>query len=242
MNFIGVDLAWKIAESPKLRTGLAAIDSGGQLVGIILAATDNEILAFIQKHAGDSCAVGIDAPLIVPNETGHRPVELLLAKRGIPAYPANRSLFKRVYGGVRGEVLVKRLQEEGFFLSMDYPKDIHRVIFEVFPSPAYKAILGLDIKVKRRKGVGTSDIQKGLAAIRDKLLSLTLDPLLVIGSPVRDKLSVDIGELRGAALDQFGDILDAILCAYIIYRYYFDCDSAKVVGDLETGYILLPKY
>lgn len=136
MNFIGIDLAWKVLDSPRIRTGLAVTDDG-YLADAALAATDDEILAFVAKYVGDSCAVGIDAPLVVSNETGQRPVENLLLRRGISAYPANRSLFNRLYGGIRGEVL---------------------------------------------------------------------------------------------------------LCAYIIYRYYLDRTSAEVIGDLNTGYILLARH
>ncbi|MBE0447672.1 MAG: DUF429 domain-containing protein [Actinobacteria bacterium] len=120
MNFVGIDLAWKISNISRNGTGLAAIDGDGRLVGVGLAATDDEILSFVHKHAGDSCAVGIDAPLIVANESGQRPVERLLIVLGTPAYPANRNLFARVYGGIRGEVLLGRLITDGFILATRY--------------------------------------------------------------------------------------------------------------------------
>lgn len=67
-------------------------------------------------------------------------------------------------------------------------------------------------------------------------------PPLVVDDSILDRpiAAQNIHEFRGSALNQFGDILDAILCAYIIYRYYLDPESTRVVGDLETGYIIVP--
>ncbi|HZD60907.1 MAG TPA: DUF429 domain-containing protein [Anaerolineae bacterium] len=244
MNFIGIDLAWKISGIPRDRTGLATIDGAGHLIDVDLAATDDEIIAFVRVHAGDSCAVGIDAPLIVANESGQRPVERLLLGLRTPAYPANRSLFARVYGGVRGEALVERLAAEGFALTTKRPTDGHRTVFEVFPSPAYKSILGLDstVKVKRRRGVRTADIQRGLGIVRDSLARGALDPPLIIDDSILDRsiAGQDVELLHGGLLERFGDILDAIIAAYILYRYYRNPNSINVVGDIATGYVLLP--
>jgi len=244
MNFIGIDLAWKVTGELKPRTGLAVIDEGGCVRDVALAATDDEILKFVMKHADSRSAIGIDAPLIVNNETGLRPVERMLHKRGIHAYPANRTLFYRVHGGVRGEILVSKLTPLGFEPATDYTKGTSRPVFEVFPSTAYKKILGLSegLKVKRRKGIGTREIRQGLSAAREKLFAGALRPPLSFDKSVVEHsvLGLTVEDLRGTALDQFGDAVDSVLCAYIIYRYYLDPASTTVAGDLENGYIILP--
>lgn len=244
MNFIGIDLAWKVAGRLKARTGLAVIDGDGCLRDVALATTDDQILEFVIKHADSDSAVGIDAPLIVPNETGLRPVERMLHKRGIHAYPANRTLFYRVHGGIRGEVLAGKLSSLGFELATGYSKQISRPIFEVFPSTAYKKLLGFGEaqKVKRRKGIGTKEIRQGLSAAREELFAGTLRPSLSVDENVikNSVLGQNVEELRGIALDQFGDAIDSVLCAYIIYRYYLDPVSTTVAGDLGSGYIILP--
>lgn len=244
MNFIGIDLAWKVSDTQRARTGLAVIDGTGHLIDVGLAASDDEIFTFINKHAGESCAVAIDAPLVVQNETGQRPVENLLLRRGISAYPANRSLLTRVCGGVRGEVLAGKLSARGFTLETGRPMQARRSIYEVFPSPAYRVLLGLDasVKLKRRKGIGTTDIRNGFRVAWDKIISDVLDPPLIVDDRIKNMpiTGRSIEELRGRSLDQFGDVLDAILCAHIVYRYHLDPDSTLVIGDLATGYILLP--
>jgi len=244
MNFIGIDLAWKVTGKLKPRTGLAVIDRAGCLRDVALAATDDEILEFVMKHADGDSAVGVDAPLIMPNETGLRPVERMLHKIRVHAYPANRTLFSRVHGGIRGEALAAKLSLQGFELATGYSEQIRRPIFEVFPSAAYKKLLGLSKtqRVKRRKGVGTKEIQQGLSAARDKLFAGKLRPPVSTDKIVIEDsvLGLNVEELRGIALDQFGDAIDATLCAYIIYRYYLDPASTTVAGDLGSGYIILP--
>jgi len=243
LRFIGIDLAWKVSDNPKQRTGLAAINDSGLLLDVGLAATDNEILSFIRKHAEDSCAVGIDAPLIVINKSGRRPAEHLLARRRISAYPANRTWLTRVFGGIRGEALAEKLQTEGFNIAIDYHENSQRLIFEVYPTPAYRTILGLGstVKIKRGKGVRVADIRKGLGIARHALLNKTLSPPLIIDDSIlpRPVAHLELEALCGPQLDQFGDMLDAIVSAYIVYLYRLKPESIEVVGDLDTGFILL---
>jgi predicted RNase H-like nuclease len=41
---------------------------------------------------------------------------------------------------------------------------------------------------------------------------------------------------------QFDDLLDGILCAYLAYYYwYWGEEGSWVVGDLNTGYVTLPR-
>lgn len=248
MNYIGIDLAWKISEQPRSRTGVAVIDDGGRLIDVGILATDDEILGFVAKYSGDACAVGIDAPLIIPNKTGQRPVERQLPSLGTSAYPANRSLFERVYNGVRGEIIVDKLNGMGFKLVTEYFKDDQHVVFEVFPSPFYRTILGLDssIKIKKRRGVRVAGIRMGLGIAMDTLCRKPLNPpftidesaISILDAPI---ISQDVGKLRGIALDQFGDMLDAIVSAYMVYMYHRKPEHVDVIGDLRDGYILLPK-
>jgi predicted RNase H-like nuclease len=38
------------------------------------------------------------------------------------------------------------------------------------------------------------------------------------------------------------DLLDGILCAYLAYYYwYWGEERSWIIGDVETGYIVLPK-
>jgi len=48
--------------------------------------------------------------------------------------------------------------------------------------------------------------------------------------------------IQGSAVQQFDDLLDGIFCAYLAYYFwYWGEDGCWVVGDLETGYVTLPR-
>ncbi|BBN46140.1 hypothetical protein JPH1_06150 [Mycobacterium avium subsp. hominissuis] len=74
MYFAGVDLAWA-GRNP---TGVAVIDSGGELVSVGAVRDDDEILAALDPYVRGECLVAFDAPLVVNNPTGQRPAETAL--------------------------------------------------------------------------------------------------------------------------------------------------------------------
>ncbi len=74
MYFAGVDLAWA-GRNP---TGVAVIDSAGELVSVGAVHDDDEILAALDPYVRGECLVAFDAPLVVNNPTGQRPAETAL--------------------------------------------------------------------------------------------------------------------------------------------------------------------
>lgn len=74
MYFAGVDLAWA-GRNP---TGVAVVDSGGDLVSVGAVRDDDEILAALQPYVRGDCLVAFDAPSVVNNPTGQRPAETAL--------------------------------------------------------------------------------------------------------------------------------------------------------------------
>jgi predicted RNase H-like nuclease len=83
------------------------------------ATTIPEILGSISPHVSSGLTIAIDAPTIVPNETGMRPVERHL-QRGpefqrahAAPHPANRQLLGATNGGIpRGSELMDALRRE----------------------------------------------------------------------------------------------------------------------------------
>lgn len=246
LRYIGVDLAW----GEKGTTGLAVLNDGGHLIESSLATGLDEIIEFVLKHAGDDCLVGIDAPLVVKNETGHRPCETELAKRRIPAYPANRKLLAGSNGTVRGEVMVDRLKDGNFTLTDEHPESLDggRFIHEVYPwsilhyhcyDPETKK--SLTPRYKPKRGLKVDDIREGTVGVRD-LIGRLKPPVILDYSrlvyPVGDR---DILQYRGKKLKAVGDIFDGILCAYAVYSVHIlGRAGGEIIGDLETGYILVP--
>lgn len=244
MLFIGVDLAW----SPRNESGIAAIAGkgmNGELIGFGICKQDEEILSFIDRLAGRGpTLVAIDAPLIVPNLHGYRPVERevmeLFKKSNATPYPANRKRLC-IHGKVRGEELAKELISMGF----EHNPYIHRyqltrAFFEVFPHPAALAIFGLKkiLKYKARSGRSYEirwrefkKYQRCLLQLERKSPKLRL-PKEIVGREVKG--------LRGKELKVYEDLLDSIFCAYIAYYYWCFPSKVKVFGDLESGYIVIP--
>ena len=80
---------------------------------------DDAIVAWVRRWDAEAGAegllLGVDAPLLVPNETGKRPCETELGRRFAKfqagAHPANRTIFG---DDVRGERLVARLAGSGY--------------------------------------------------------------------------------------------------------------------------------
>ena len=72
MHFIGVDLAWGIRNP----TGIAVIDSHGRLVHVGAFRDDADVLAAVRPYVQGDCLVAFDAPLVVTNPSGQRPVRI----------------------------------------------------------------------------------------------------------------------------------------------------------------------
>lgn len=246
MAFIGIDLAW----SPRNRSGAAVLRGdagGGALVDVALLGNDAEIVAYIERHAGDGPAiVAVDAPLSVPNATGRRPCEAELQRVFGPyqagPHPANRGLL--AFGGVvRGEALVGALSAYGFTCAAEIAAgEPARRVVEVFPHPATIALFGLPRTLKYKKANQPARREEALADWRryqDCLRQLAFaDPPLAGHAPF---LSEPVSELRGRALKGYEDRADALLCAYVaLYAYRWGAARCRAFGDLATGSVFTP--
>lgn len=251
MRYIGIDLAWGAKNTTAAVVLDGAPERGAVLVAVEEALTsDDAIVALITKHdANDGCFVAIDAPLLVPNETGRRPCEadicrgLRLYKAG--AHPANRHLLAGADGTVRGERIVTRLEEQGFHHTpyLDGLPTPARAVFEVFPHPAHVALFHLSrilhykAKPKRSRETQITEFKR-----YQTLLSVlsTADPPLRL-DVWETWLNQSAEVLKPAALKRFEDALDALTCAYVaLYRHRFGDERCPVVGDLTHGYIVTP--
>jgi predicted RNase H-like nuclease len=247
MFFIGLDLAW----GAKNTSGgcVLCYDSAGPATVVDVTealGNDDDILAWIdQWDTGDSLLIGIDAPLLVPNETGKRPCETELGRRFAKfqagAHPANRNIFG---GNVRGERMVSRLAERHVthdpYLKMPRQPKVRQVM-EVFPHPAHVVLFGLRRTLKYKAKPGR-DYPSRWAALDDYARHLraltTHDPPLCLP----DEWPRPHAEgLRGAIFKRYEDGLDALTCAYIVYWYWWHGGAgAEVIGDMNCGYIVVP--
>ncbi len=241
-RFIGLDLAWSPRNNSAAVVLEAQNDSARWIAHCERLGDNEEVLAFVRKAAGRGPAlVAIDAPLIVPNEEGARPVDRqitrLFGRYHAGCYPANRSR-----GCMRGEDLVDGLTRDSF-VQDPYVRlqAATRTVFEVYPHPAMIVLFDLERTLKykpRRKR--TMDFRRSeLARLQHYLIGLQHGTPAMSSPPaVADR---DPSALRGAAFKRCEDLLDAATCAYIAYyAWYWGPTGYQVYGDTTQGYILVP--
>lgn len=226
--FLGIDLAWSM-KPDKDSSGFCILDENGRIREMGMAGKDEEMIDLAKKHGADF--VGIDAPLKVQNEDGARPVEKELAKRGRPAYPANRRFFNKHYGGIRGEKLVERFEKSGYPFVRRTGKG--KGVIEVYPNPTIQALLGT---IPQYKNLKKEDIRRGINGIWNKLMGKKL-PVKINFNGFEDQFK-DLEKLSAKDLKKKGDILDSFFCAYVLLLDYKGLSNVEVIGNRREGYIL----
>jgi predicted RNase H-like nuclease len=240
MNFIGVDLAW----GPKNRTGLAALDSNGRLVESLSLLTEAEILSFLDRNLPDDGVVAVDAPLVVPNETGQRVAEKLIGRAfgayGASAHTANRS--NPYFCPPRGAVLAERAD-----LDIDpvhRPGPARRTCIEVYPHPAMIAVFGLSYVIPYKQKPGR-DLEQLKAAFQRllELMERHCGPVLRLDDSPRwaEIARVVTGAATKSTLGSVEDEIDAIFCAFLAWMWGTENDRMEVHGDVTTGYMVTPR-
>jgi predicted nuclease with RNAse H fold len=214
---------------------LVAVDAGGRLVEMRSLGDDGELLAALP--AGEA-PVAVDAPLAVPNETGRRDVETLLAWLDVPVLPASRRRLHQLHGGLRGETLLGGLAAGGRPVAETVPDLVLRVLaWERDHAPgapamdlgAYRAAwLGMRAPRYRPKGAGRAH-PAGMAAAH-ALLAGALD----LGGWAPHPAPDDWRAIEDAAR------LDALACAVAAHRLVTDPARCLVVGGPDGPALVAP--
>jgi predicted RNase H-like nuclease len=239
MYFAGVDLAWA-GRNP---TGVAVLDTAGNLVQIGAFRDDAAVLAGLRPYVQGNCLVAFDAPLVVTNRTGQRPAETALNRDfrrfEAGAHPANTA--KPEFAHVpRGARLARALG-----LDMDPRSSATRRAIEVYPHPATVVLFRLarTLKYKAKPGRGLDQLKSELLLLMDGI-----EKLAHAAVPLRVASHDDWIELRRQVvtaqrksdLRRAEDPVDAVVCAYVAL-YAQRCPAGVTVyGDFATGYIVTP--
>ena len=245
MRFVGLDLAW----SPRNPSGAVVLAQaeGASWTPAGWSAelqSDEEIINFVTEAVGGGPGlVAIDAPLVVPNETGTRPCDLALSrayrKAEAGALPANR---RRLGPVVRGEEIVKELQRHGFAHSphVERRRPVRQVV-EVYPHPAMVELFGLTktLKYKARKGRSLEDRRRELARYLELLRSLKEEEPALDSEAIL--AGVNVAKLSGRAFKRAEDLLDALFCAYIaLHIWWHGPQGYRTFGGENSGFVLVP--
>ena len=115
--YIGIDLAW----GEKNLSGFCALHVEKNRLKILelsLLKSIEDIVFQIQKYKDCNVYIGVDAPLVIPNETGNREIEKKFnkefAKYSISMLPANRKILTKYSPNIRSEELFSKLIKLGF--------------------------------------------------------------------------------------------------------------------------------
>ena len=245
-TFIGIDLAWSVDRN---HTGIVVLRGDARGEQFAASATGVTSLAaiveFVQEHASSSTVVAVDAPLIVTNMSGFRECERKIGEE-FGSYDASchsNNLTRTPKPA--GMQLVAALERVGFRHDFDITRARQRKgrwLFEVYPHPAMVVLFGLEQIIKYKKG-SVAQKRRGLAELQQHLGMLASGSRgLIETATLRELLSRDVAALRGAALKQYEDTLDALFCAYLAWHCWrWGQARNKCFGDLEHGYIVVPK-
>ncbi len=255
MLFLGLDLAWGGKNASGGCVISCAVDSDSRASVLEYTETlgnDDEIAAWVgrwndtEESRRDGLIVGIDAPLLVPNEAGKRPCETELGKRFAKfqagAHPANRTIFG---GDVRGERLVARFAGMGIvhdpYLSVPRRVGVRQAM-EVFPHPAHVVLFGL-ARTLKYKPKPKRTYETRWAAMNEYCRLLRelaqFDPPLDLPDAWPP---ADVSGIIGGKLKSLEDGLDALSCAYVVLWYWHHGPAgAEVLGDMTSGYVVIPR-
>lgn len=234
---VGIDLAW----GDKRKDGLCLIHAtrdGAKVIKTTTTQGDDALLTWLQQYVPSSeCALlAIDAPLIVPNAKGCRPVEKQIS-REFWKYDAFCHCSNSTNPNCARPIRVARLlRENGFTIGFDLKKDT-RMATEVYPHPAMIRLFDLDLILKyknNKQGVPTKKLE--FKKLQDLLRKSLEHHRIDIG------MSQDMEVLLKAGWSKtVEDQTDAVVCALIGYIHWkHQGNSSKIIGSIEEGFILLP--
>ena len=240
LHIAGIDLAWGERNGDGLCLIRAQQTGGVRRAEVVACAHvfgDAALLDWVEtrlpRAAGPSLLL-FDAPVVCPNVTGSRPVDRLATSRfgrfHAGPHPANAARCGRPLR------LVRALEERGGVVGWQLGL-AGRLLAEVFPHPAMIRLLALDRIVKYKRGpVAARRLE---FARLQNLLRACLRTRFTPGE--WEETPALTAVLAASWTKPAEDRLDAFICALIGYHHWRHAGRrSEVLGDLETGFILLP--
>lgn len=230
---LGLDLAW----STRARTGLAVVDDHGALLESISLVTDDDLVSWIDRWP-DLHVIGIDAPLIVPNELGSRECEKAIGRAfgryDAGPYPSNRT--NPLFDPPRALRLA-----EHFDWQPDPGSTIRPLALEVYPHAGMIGLfrLGRVLPYKARPTRSVPDRKQAFRRLCDQMEGVAV---LRLGDHARwaeIRSAIDDAQ-RPFQLGRVEDEIDAIFCAHLAWLWDHEPGRLTVYGDAVAGFIVAP--
>ena len=241
LQIAGVDLAWGERNGDGLCLVRASRPTAGlwraEVVECAHVFGDSALFEWIETRLPPTAGPALllfDAPVVCPNATGSRPVDRrttsLFGRFHAGPHPANSARC------VRPLRLARELTARGAAVGWQLGS-AGRLLAEVFPHPATIRLLGLERIVKYKRGL--------VAARRaefSRLQGLLWECLRTRFAPGEWVETPALAAVLSASWTKPAeDQLDAFICALVGYHHWrHDGRQSEVLGDLETGFILVP--
>lgn len=234
MLIIGVDLAW----GERKPDGVCFIEArrrSARMAGFAYPQGDDALIGALTRMSerNQSVFITVDAPIVCPNRTGTRPVDRLthtmFHREHAACHPANLTKCPRP---VR---IRRKLEALGFRTGWEIGHG-KRTVAEVYPHPAIVRLFRLPRIIKYKKGKVTERKREFRRYQRLIVRSLLHDfSTLALDEQTRVLLSASWSKPAE-------DKTDALLCALIgLWHWQYAGKRSQVIGDVETGFILLPE-
>ena len=242
LKFIGIDLGWYSQPS-----GLSCLQWQDQTLSLLAFERQHsltEILAWCDALISpeEPALIAVDAPTLIPNETGMRVPDKLTHK-----------YFGRYHAGCYPANLQRPFAERtvAFGLSLEarnfqhapimIPQKLGRYQIEVYPHAAMVQLFGLEQILKYKKGriaERKAELKKLQHYTQTVLTQLT--PRINL-EDFTSAIAQPLDTLKGRALKAIEDQLDSLICAYTgAYWWYWGNQRNQVLGDRASGYIIVP--
>ncbi len=241
MKFIGVDFGWSSGAS-----GICCLEwcnSSLEILDITTVLEIGDILTWIDQRISPHLPgmIAVDAPTIINNQTGMRLPDKLTHKHfgryHAGCYPANLGLaFASRTTGFSQSLLNRNFNHAPTIK----PQRLGRYQIEVFPHPATINLFGLERIIKYKKG-RIGDRRRELNKLRNYIVHILpqLEPALNLGT--LKHIPAIAEKQTGKELKAIEDQLDSILCAYVAaHWWYWGAAKNMVLGNLDTGFIIIP--
>jgi predicted RNase H-like nuclease len=246
---IGFDSAWTDnIKAPGAVCALIIASDGTVSFEPSRLASFEQALAFIEteRRSCDFCLVALDQPTIVPNETGGRPVDQVVASLvsfiGGGVQPANRSKQEMFGDGAPIWRFLERLgAEENPELCRTAQSGLF--VIEVFPAlalPAFDVRFGGRMKAPKYNPANKRKFRRNdWLSVIETIACYAHDVSIAGIEDWAEEMKRETNDRSPRKADQ--DRLDAVLCAMIGYHWRVKLrEHSIMIGDLISGYMIAP--
>ncbi|MCX8124130.1 MAG: DUF429 domain-containing protein [Spirochaetes bacterium] len=217
MYYIGIDPSW----TGKNNTAVVICNDILQVIDYCYSNNIEEIVRAIAPYT--NAIIGIDAPLIIKNQTGHRKHETEFLRTFSRYRLGLHAVNKNRYPYFFPEALYKELNKLGFSFE-------NHNIFEVYPHATIMVCFNRMEILHYKSKYGVTSRRMNLMKLFNYLKEVI---------DCKSLFTVTIAQAKGNDLKKYEDMIDALVCAYtVIHCMHKECYT---FGDAENGILLVPR-